>query len=460
MLIQFEGEGSGIEELSWGQLTLYEAMDRQSTWLPIGATSPLPPGTTVEQVADRMRFWMSRYQTMRTRLRIAPDGRPQQVVASAGEIELEIVDAGDADDPAKIAEQVEQRFRSTGYDFESEFPVRIAVVRHSGVLTHQVLIMCHLVTDAAGIRVMLADFASRDPVTGAAAAPPSRMQPMEQARWQRSAAGQRVSEAAIRHMDNLARTMPPRRFGHSTDPRQPRYWETRLVSPATHLAIRAIRARTGADSGMVLLASYLVALARVSGTNPAVTHVLVNNRFRSELAEAVSPNSQGALLVVDVGGVGFDEVLVRTRRRAMAAYKHAYYDPYRKTYVRWARPPEGMELRIGRERGEEIEVGSFLNDRRVQTLQGEPPEEGAAPTPAELRAALPQTTLLCERQQEQATEKLLVHVNDVPDRIDVTANFDTHHISPSDLEWLLQEFETVAVEAAFDGAAPTRVPAP
>jgi hypothetical protein len=305
---------------------------------------------------------------------------------------------------------------------------------------------------------MMADLAARDPVTGEAATPPSPMQPMAQARWQRSPAGQRVSEAAIRYMDTLARTMPPRRFGNSTDPRGPRYWEIGFSSPASHLAAKAIGSRTGTDPGTVLLTCFAVSLAQVSGTNPAVTHVLVNNRFRPGLAHVVAPLGQAALLVVDVGGVSFDEALARTRRRAMAAYKHAYYDPYRKTYIRWAREPEGMELRIGRERGEEIEIGCFLNDRRLATLQGGQSRHERVPTSGEVRAALTRTTLRHDRQQDEATEKLFVHVNDVPDTIDITAQVDTHHISPSDVEALLRGMERVAVDAAFDGTAPTRVP--
>jgi hypothetical protein len=457
VVVRFEGEGSGVEDLSWGQLTLYEAMDRQNTWIPIGGTVALPADTTVEQIADRLRFWMSRYQTMRTRLRFDLDG-PRQVVVSTGQIGLEVVDADDSDDPSKVAEQVEQRLRDTSFDFASDWPVRMAVVRHRGALTHQVLIMCHLVTDAAGTQVMLADLAGRDPATGEAAAPPPRMQPLEQARWQRSPAGRRVSEAAIRRMEALVRTIPPRRFGSAGDPRRPRYWEFGFVSPATHLATLAIRSRTGVDSGMALLTVYLVALARISGTNPAVTHVLVNNRFRPALAGVVGPHSQGALLVVDVGDAGFDETLSRTRRRAMAAFKHAYYDPYRKTYVRWAREPEGMELRIGRERGEEIEIGSFFNDRRLRELRAGP-AGGPAPTRAQVDAALALTTLRCQRQYDEPTENLFVHVNDVTDTVDITAQIDTHHISPADAEALLREIEAVAVAAAFDGAAPSGVPA-
>ena len=86
--VTFQGDGSGVERLSWGQWELWEGLDRLGTWMPIGTARPLPPGTTVDTVVDRLRFLMSQYQTMRTRLRFDPDG-PKQVVYGSGEITLE-----------------------------------------------------------------------------------------------------------------------------------------------------------------------------------------------------------------------------------------------------------------------------------------------------------------------------------------------------------------------------------
>ena len=53
--------------------------------MPIGGAQPLPPGTTVQDLQERLRYLMSRYQSMRTRLRFEPDGTPRQVVYAAGE---------------------------------------------------------------------------------------------------------------------------------------------------------------------------------------------------------------------------------------------------------------------------------------------------------------------------------------------------------------------------------------
>lgn len=178
VLVRFTGGGAGTGELSWGQREIWHVIEVRKTWLPIGAVLPLPAGTTVEDAAEDLRFVMSRYPSMRTRLRFEPDG-PRQVVASSGEIMLELVDAADDADPAEVAEQVRKRDFRRDLDYVNEWPLRMAVVRHRGVLTHRVWVMCHLVTDGSGALVILDELASRD-TCGSAAATSA----LEQARWQ------------------------------------------------------------------------------------------------------------------------------------------------------------------------------------------------------------------------------------------------------------------------------------
>jgi hypothetical protein len=149
VMAPFAGEGAGDEPLAWGQHEIFLAMTQQQSWFPLGGTNPLPPERTVEEVAAELSYLLGRYQTMRTRLRFAADGSPRQVVASAGEIALEVVDALD-DDPAEVAELLRRRYAETDYSFVDEWPVRMGVVRSHGVLTHQVSIVCHLVTDSSG----------------------------------------------------------------------------------------------------------------------------------------------------------------------------------------------------------------------------------------------------------------------------------------------------------------------
>src|SRR3954470_11915801 len=71
--VSFAGPGAGVEELSWGQREIWQAMLSQGSWFPIGGVRRLPPGTTVDVVAGRLRYIMERYQSARTRLRLATD---------------------------------------------------------------------------------------------------------------------------------------------------------------------------------------------------------------------------------------------------------------------------------------------------------------------------------------------------------------------------------------------------
>lgn len=436
VMVRFRGEGSGTAELSWGQQEIWSAMQRQRSSLPIGAVIPLPAGTTVDDVADQLRFQLGRCPTLRTRLRFDPDG-PMQVVADSGEVPLEIVEADPATDPAEVADSIWERYAATAFDYASDWPIRTAVIRHRGALTHQATVMCHLVTDAAGATAMLDELAARDPATGAAVGQPATATPpLDQVQWQRSRAGQRVTAAALRRWEELLRAVPPRRFGGSGDPRQPRYWEGTLHSVAMRMALEGIARRTNVDTSPVLLTVFAIALARLTGVNPSVIQVVVSNRFRPGLARSVSPVNQTGLFVLDVAGRSVDEAVQDARRRALAAYKYAYYDPRRM---------DDLIARIGRERGEELDLACYFNDRRSARRI-----EGDAPAPRRLRAALRESTFQWVNRQDDPFERLFLHADDLADRIALTVCADTHHLSPAEVEGCLRDMEEVAVAAALD----------
>lgn len=428
LVVAFTGDGCGVAEMSWGQREIWTSMVRCESAKPVGGVKPLAPGTTVEDVADELRYLMSRYQVMRTRLRFDGPGWPRQEVSASGEIALEIVDADD--DPERVAEAVCDRYRATPFDYAADWPVRMAVVRHEGVPTHLAVIMCHLAMDGFSAAVMMREVAAR---TGA---PVAAMQPMEQARWQRSPAGQRQNEAALRYWTDLLRTMPPPWLGDSTDRRQPRHWEGIFDSPAMLLAARAVAARTRGDTASVLLAAFAVALAEVTGVNPVAVRPMSSNRFRAGLAEVVSPVCQAGLCVLDVAGVGFDEVLVRVRRATIAAYKYAYVDP--------ARVQELITGTVA-ERGPQFDLDCFFNDRRVAHRSDGSSDDLA---PQRIRAALSRSSFRWTGFSDAPSSRLYVQVDDVPDTIQLNIFADTHHLSPADAETLMRTTEAVVVGAA------------
>jgi hypothetical protein len=138
-----------------------------------------------------------------------------------------------------------------------------------------------------------------------------------------------------------------------------------------------------------------------------------------------------------VAGASFAEVLERARRDALTTYKHAYYHPVEL---------ERLIARVVQERGAQLELPCYFNDRRTGDGDG-----GGAGQPRD--AVFEWTT-----RQDVPFEPLIVHVDDLPgDGVRAIIFMDTHVVSPADGEALLRGMEAAAVEAARDPDAPTGV---
>ncbi|MBM9508901.1 condensation domain-containing protein [Actinacidiphila acididurans] len=432
LAVDFAGDGSGVDEMSWGMLEIWRAMQSQRSALPLGGRSPLPAGTTVAGVVAELRYLMSRFPSMRTRLRFGSDGPPRQELFASGTIGLEIYDAADASDPDEVAAAVEETYRGTDFDYAAEWPLRMAVVRRDGRPTHLVAVMNHLVTDALGGEIMQREVKARRtaPVTG--------MQQLEQARWQRSPAGQRQNERALRYWEGVLRAVPDRQLPGPTDLRSPRHWHAELRSPALTAALPVIAARTGAELATVRLALFAVALHRTTGIGSVAVRPVVNNRFRPALADVVCMVAQSGVCLLDVEGADVDQAVERAMRSTLSAYKHAYFHPERLA---------DLVARVSRERGTDVTVGCFFNDRSL------PVPDAPLPAPDELartlRTALADTEFRWTLRQDTPTERLFVTIDDTPDGPRYEFRVDTHFISPAGTEALARAMETVAVEAAL-----------
>lgn len=422
---------------TWGQRELWGVGGQEGRAISMGGITPLPPGATVEYVAGVLRYIMGRHQTLRTRFRLDADGRlREQVLHPSGEIDLDVVDAG-SDDPADTARAVTLAYERAEFDCVDEWPVRMAVVTAGGRASHAVAVYNHLAIDAYGLDALLADLADRDPLTGAARRPMTALQPLDQARWQASPAGRRQSGQALRHWERLLRTIPARRFRDRpdlpTDGSQ--YRQIALGSPAADLAVRLISARTGVETGAVLLAAFAIAVGRLTGVNPTAAQVVVGNRFRPGLAGSVSTVNQMGLCAIDAAGADFDEVATRAWRASLHAYKNAYYDPVARHELFTA---------VGRDRGEPVTVDCFYNDRRRH-------RDAALPVaPADVRAALADSRLRWEPWEfgTPVGETLYLHIDDSPGSIDFTLCGNADHVAPDDLETCVRELEQTLVDAA------------
>jgi hypothetical protein len=443
--VPFAGEGSGQGPLTWGQVTIWLTIQKQRCSLGVGEAAPLPPGMSLEALIAGFSFLIGRHQSLRTRVGFDADGNAVQVVSERGEVPLEIVDVDDEGDPAAVGTALRARYHDTEFEYATEWPVRLAVIRHRGALTHVLALYCHMATDGSGLDAMMTDLANLDFRTGLATGPVTAMQPLEQAAWQRGPSGRRQSRAALQHWEHALRSIPARRFAESNDHDEPRFRYVYFDSPATHLATQRIAARTGTGTSPVLLAAFNVALARVTGTNPVATQLIAGNRFRPGMADYVGTLSENGLVVVDLADVTFDEAARRAWRGSLSAYRNAYYDPFEL---------EALKARIGEERGEQVDVDCLFNDRRTDAQRAVADQ---VPTPDQVRAALPLTTWRWAPQLERAGERFIFHVNDKPDTVDIWLCIDGQCLSRDDTEALLRGFEAAAVEAALDPDAVTGI---
>jgi hypothetical protein len=443
LTVEFAGEGSGVETLSWGQQAVWRSIEVRGEPIILRGVYPAPDGKTVNDLAADLGRLVSRHQSLRTVFRPGGDDQLEQVVMSSGETALEVVEAGDAD-PRETAEKLADGYEWDDRDYAHELPLRVGVVCVRGVPAYEVMGMCHMSVDGFGTNVIEKELGLRGPEAAAQAlGPVTEMPPLEQAAWQIAQPGLRQNAAAERYWDRVLRLMPEHWFPVPAEVPSQRYGETRLSSPAAYLASRVVAARLETDTRPVVVAAFAVALARVSGVNPVVPRLFVNNRFRPRFADTVSAIAQTCLCTVDVAGVTFDEVVRRSIRAVVATYKNAYFKPVKIREVL---------ARVGDEIGGTPDVGFLLNDRReTQAVTG------PVASPREISAALPQSTLRQVRKDGGALDQCHINVLEPAGSLDLIGYFDTGYMAWDTMTVVLRTVEEILVAAGIDPAARTGV---
>lgn len=445
ILVPFSGDGSGESEVTWGQRNILRMMQLAGEAVMIGGTMPLAEGTTVENIVNLLGFIVERNHSLRTLIRFRDDGEPVQVLHSSGEVGLDIVDIGPDEDPAEAAEAVRLGYEKAPFDVTKDWPVCMAVIRQEGVPVWFTAMYPHVAIDGLGFEALVADLENLNQDTGERLGPREGMQPFELAAQQRSAAALKQSAASVQYWEKMVRSAPGPRFDSKYKPCDPQWWDLVFDSKACYLATTSIAARTGATTGAVLLGAYAVGLAKVSGKSPSAIRTFVSNRFRPGLRQSVTPLVASCLVVVDVADTDFDTVAVQTWRSQLRAAKFAYFDPR----DLWA-----MFERVEAEIGQETDLLCYFNDLRRATAAVRP---GPLPTPEEIAAALPLTTLTWGPHTDVPDAQSFMEVNPVPDTVNITLRVDTEVVTPAQEEEIVREMERILVAAAFDPACPTGI---
>jgi hypothetical protein len=190
-----------------------------------------------------------------------------------------------------------------------------------------------------------------------------------------------------------------------------------------------------------------MALSPLTSSQSVAVQLVVSNRFRPGFGGSVSTLAQTCPCLIEVGDARFEEVGVRAWHSALVAYKHAYYDPAGRDEV---------SRRITAERGAELALGVFFNDRRVRSreLADSVSEDVTTPgEPPSLRAELTRSTLTWGERSDMPADKVLLNINDTPGTLCYELDADSHFVSPADMAALMRRIEAVLVDAAVGDTA-------
>jgi hypothetical protein len=447
--VKFSGASAGAGPLTWGQKAIWQDMVDSGNQFTMDGMARLPEDSTIEDAAARLAALMCRHAALRMRLDTGGAGRPGQEVAGAGEIGLDILtmpdDAGLAD-VTRYAEQWRVTERLVRFDFHRDWPLRMALLRHRGVCRYLVWVLSHLAADGGAHLLFLDDLMTAGPDTQ-----PRRPHILDIAQGEQEPALRQLSRRAMRHWESALSHIPAQTFGLPDRPRDeagPRYWQARFTSPAAHLALLAIARRTGTDASRVTLALIATAIARATGVHPLTIKVMVNNRFRPGLADVIAPVAQNAVVTIDVSGISVDEAVVATRGAVMTASMRACYDPDELSEV---------TARLDAGRGYPARVTCRVNDQRAMVMRADQAGGSVEVTPELIRQRLGDTSLTWLGRRDNMHEQVNLLVENVPDAVSLHIMWDRWSLTDGQVEALLRGVEEVAVEAAFDPAASTKV---
>jgi len=453
IVVQFAGAEAGTEPLTWGQKAILQDMQDSGNQFSMGGMAGLPEGSTVEDAAARLSGLMGRHATLRMRLGTDSAGRPCQEIAGSGQAGLDILTAPDDADRADIARysaDLMDTWPLARFDFHRDWPLRMAVVRHRGACLRLVWVLSHLAADGGAHILLFADLITAE-TASPAASDPRRQQILDIARSEQAPRLRQLSSRAMRYWESQLSHIPAQTFGEPTHPQDQagqRYWQVRFSSPAAHLAMLAIARRTGTDASRVTLAVIATAIGRATGVHPLTIKVMVNNRFRPGLADVIAPIAQNSVITIDVTDTSIDEVVARARSASLTAGMRAYYDPDDLREV---------TERLDAERGYPARVTCRVNDQRAMIMRADAEAYLGEVTPEQISQRLAETSLTWLGPRENMHEQANILVENRPDVVSLHMMWDRWSLTDEQVEALLRGVEEVAVEAAFDPAAPTKV---
>ncbi|MFY1698436.1 MULTISPECIES: condensation domain-containing protein [unclassified Solwaraspora] len=445
--IRVAASSAAVAPLTWSQRATWPdraAFDTAPAvpYLPRTLRVPDRVDADVGRLSRAVGLLVERHAALRTGFQPAGDDLCQ-VVAATGTLPVRLlaVPPSRADpDGARAATELAAELAADPVDHRDEFALRVGLVRCGDRIRQVALAFSHAVVDFHAAEILLRDL--RLAVLRGAVPGPAGWQPADVAADEARHGGPR-SQRAARHwlaqFERLPAEMFPAGVGAgSHDPvgAGPRHRVARLVSGAVDLAARAVAARYGVSTATVLLAAIALAVADRAGTDGCGLVTMSSNRFRVHHRTAVASLNQIGLCHLDLTGRRrLTDLLGPTWQAALAAYRHAYYDPATLAAAFAAR---------GHHLASALAPHCYVNDLRL------PRESGPAPVAdrAALWAATDRSVLTWLPAPDRFAWRCRWQVMDDPGGAALVVTADTGYLPPGDVEDLLVTVEASLVRAA------------
>jgi hypothetical protein len=298
MKIVFAGERSRGAPLTWGQRHIRRTASASSQVRVLNV-----PGVPVPRVADALAQLVGRHEALRTRL----TGEDEQQVFENGALPVE---RGPSFPPGGL---------EAPFDDRAEWPLRAGLVTADDVVRQVVLVCGPLAVDHEGAEIVVKDLGlllrGALPVRSAA-------HPADDAVWQRSPQGVRLTARAVRFWTEELRRVRSLSAGRPGDA-----WSATLRSSAMDVAAHAVAARHGVSASTVYLAATAGVVGALTGNRLAALRSVVSNRFYPDRRDVVAAIAQDGLVLLDLAVPTFGELVQQAWRTTVRAHRFARYDP-------------------------------------------------------------------------------------------------------------------------------------
>jgi len=328
MEIAYAGLRAGEGPLTCGQRNTWQWMraDVSNPMATLQWKLPLPSGTLAVDVVDAFAILLARHESLRTTFHEI-DGEMRQRVLLSGVLAAEIYQVNTSVDPNVASQGMIDRLREKPFDLANELPVRLAMALAGDKVASVVAVYSHMAVDYGSMAILGREFAELIGTAGNRSVGAARHQPLDQAAEEASPRGRRRADAALRYWTGHLRQTPqclmalPPTGGGEDGPAS-----AALRSPSAAAALDRIAARTQAGPVAAVLAAFSAVVSVRVDQSRCVFASLSSNRFTSRLRDYVGTLAQDGLVVVDVAGPNFDDLVRRTGAAMLRANRNSIFD--------------------------------------------------------------------------------------------------------------------------------------